>query len=58
MGWPSLMVSLNFSTGAIIFTLGVLGLYVDRIFTEVKRRPIFIVRERTWADHGSPAERT
>lgn len=58
MGWPSLMVSLNFSTGAIIFTLGVLGLYVDRIFTEVKRRPIFIVRERTWADQGSPAERT
>lgn len=52
MGWPSLMVSLNFSTGAIIFTLGVLGLYVDRIFTEVKRRPIFIVREKTWERDG------
>lgn len=49
LGWPSLMVSLNFSTGAIIFTLGILGLYIDRIFTEVKRRPIFIVRERTWS---------
>ena len=47
-GWPTLIVSIWFSTGAIVFTFGVLGLYIERIFTEVKRRPPFIVRERTF----------
>jgi hypothetical protein len=41
-------VSIYLSTGAIIFTLGVLGLYVERIFNEVKRRQVFIVRETTF----------
>lgn len=50
MGWPSLFVMLTFSTGAIIAVLGVLGLYIDRIFTEVKRRPLFIVGHKTFND--------
>ena len=48
LGWPSLIVSIFFSTGSIIAVLGVLGLYIDRIFTEVKGRPIFIVSETTY----------
>lgn len=48
VGWPSLIVSIYFSTGVIITVLGVLGLYIDRIFTEVKNRPIFIIRETTY----------
>jgi dolichol-phosphate mannosyltransferase len=47
MGWPSLMISIMFSTGAIILTLGILGLYIGRIFVEVKRRPLYVVRSRT-----------
>jgi dolichol-phosphate mannosyltransferase len=47
MGWPSLMITLMFSTGAIILTLGILGLYIGRIFIEVKRRPLYAVRKRT-----------
>lgn len=47
-GWASLFVMLTFSTGAIIGVLGVLGLYIDRVFTEVKRRPLFIVDRRTF----------
>jgi polyisoprenyl-phosphate glycosyltransferase len=47
MGWPTLIISVYFSTGVIVFVLGVLGLYVDRIFAEVKRRPIYVVRKRT-----------
>jgi dolichol-phosphate mannosyltransferase len=50
MGWTSLIVSVWFSTGAIILSLGVLGLYIDRIFTEVKHRPIFIVQKTTFDD--------
>jgi polyisoprenyl-phosphate glycosyltransferase len=52
MGWPTLIISVYLSTGAIIFTLGVLGLYIDRIFAEVKRRPIYVVRRRT-TDHDN-----
>jgi dolichol-phosphate mannosyltransferase len=48
MGWSSLIVSIYFATGAIILTLGILGLYVDKIFSEVKRRPLFVVRKRTF----------
>ena len=47
MGWPSLMITIFFGTGAIILTLGIIGLYIDRIFTEVKRRPLYLVRRRT-----------
>ena len=48
MGWTSLIVSVWFSTGAIISALGILGLYIDRIFTEVKHRPLYIVRKTTF----------
>jgi polyisoprenyl-phosphate glycosyltransferase len=46
-GWPTLIVSVQFSTGAIISTLGVLGMYIERIFAQVKGRPAFVIRERT-----------
>ncbi len=46
-GWASLIVSIYFSTGIILAALGVLGLYVDRIFVEVKNRPLYIVAEQT-----------
>jgi hypothetical protein len=49
-GWASLIISLYFSTGAIIFTIGIVGLYVGRIFTEVKGRPPYVVRSRTFDD--------
>jgi dolichol-phosphate mannosyltransferase len=48
MGWTSLIVSVWFGTGAIILALGIIGLYVDRIFTEVKHRPLYIVRKTTF----------
>jgi polyisoprenyl-phosphate glycosyltransferase len=49
-GWPSLMISIFFSTGAIVSTLGLLGLYLGQIFTEVKRRPLYVVRRSTYSD--------
>ena len=49
-GCASLIISLYFSTGAIIFTIGIVGLYVGRIFTEVKGRPAYVVHSRTFDD--------
>ncbi len=46
-GWTSLIVSLYFLGGLVLVNLGVLGLYIGRIFEEVKRRPLFIIDETT-----------
>lgn len=43
-GWTSLMVSVWFLGGAILFSLGVLGVYITKIYNETKDRPISIVR--------------
>lgn len=43
-GWVSVMVSVWFLGGLAIFSIGVVGLYVSRIFIETKMRPYTIVR--------------
>lgn len=43
-GWASLIVSIWFMGGTIIFCLGVIGIYISRVFVETKNRPYVIVR--------------
>jgi putative glycosyltransferase len=43
-GWPSLIVSIWLLGGFTIFCLGVIGIYLAKIFTEVKERPYTVVR--------------
>jgi len=43
-GYASLLVSVWFLGGLAIFCVGVVGIYVSRVFIEVKRRPLAIVR--------------
>lgn len=45
-GWTSILVSLWFIGGIITTALGVAGIYVGKIFIEVKRRPRYFVQER------------
>jgi dolichol-phosphate mannosyltransferase len=44
-GYTSLVVLLLVLAGFIIISLGVVGLYVGRIFDQVKGRPLFVVDE-------------
>lgn len=43
-GFTSIMLSIWFLGGTTILVLGVIGLYVAKIFQEVKPRPLYIVR--------------
>jgi len=45
MGWTSIVVSLFLIGGLILVNLGLLGLYIGRIFDEVKNRPIYIIKD-------------
>jgi putative glycosyltransferase len=55
-GWPSLIVSVWLLGGLTIFCLGIIGIYLSKIFTEVKQRPYTIVRHhydrRQEHEHG------
>jgi polyisoprenyl-phosphate glycosyltransferase len=43
-GWASTMVVISFLSGVNLFMTGIVGLYVGRIHTEVKRRPLYVVK--------------
>lgn len=44
-GWPSLIVSVWFLGGLTLLSLGLIGIYLSRMFLETKGRPYVIVRE-------------
>jgi putative glycosyltransferase len=44
LGWPSIMVSVWFLGGVIIAFLGVIGIYISKVFYEAKGRPRYVVR--------------
>lgn len=45
-GWTTLITVILFFAGVNLMSLGVVGEYVARIFTEVKARPVYLLRER------------
>jgi dolichol-phosphate mannosyltransferase len=47
-GWTSLIVSIYFLAGLVLGSIGMLGLYIGKIFDEVKNRPLYIVQETTF----------
>lgn len=52
-GWASLIVSIWLMGGLAIFCLGVIGIYLSKIFIEVKHRPYTIVKQ-TYGMEGPP----
>ena len=50
-GWASLVVVTTFIGGCQLVVLGVVGIYVRRIYDEVRQRPLYFVRELHGFDH-------
>jgi len=44
-GWSSVMISVWFLGGVLIFCVGIIGIYISKIFIETKNRPYTIVRK-------------
>jgi dolichol-phosphate mannosyltransferase len=55
-GWSSLAVLVTFLGGANMLMTGVLGVYVGRIYAEVKHRPLYVVERE--AGFAAPVEET
>jgi polyisoprenyl-phosphate glycosyltransferase len=43
LGYTSIMISIWFLSGLIIFILGIIGLYISKIFSGIKNRPLYII---------------
>jgi polyisoprenyl-phosphate glycosyltransferase len=55
-GYASIVVLLLFFSGVNMIGLGIIGEYLGRVFIEVKRRPIYLVRDAVGFDHQSQLE--
>ena len=44
-GWPSLVCIIFMVSGIQLFSLGIIGQYLSKTYLEVKRRPIYIVKD-------------
>ena len=44
-GWPSLVCIISLVSGVQLFCLGILGQYLSKTYMEVKKRPIYLVKE-------------
>lgn len=51
-GYTSTIFSIWFVGGILLFMMGVLGLYIGKIFDQVKGRPVFIVSETLNVEGG------
>lgn len=55
-GYASLMVAVMFFGGIQLISIGIVGEYLGRIFTEAKARPIYVIR-KAYEPPGPPGSR-
>lgn len=52
-GWPSLVCIIVFVSGVQLFSIGIIGQYLSKTYLEVKKRPIYIIREQNTVSQDS-----
>ncbi len=45
VGWPSLILSVWFIGGLMLLSIGIVGIYLSRVFQEVKGKPVYIIKD-------------
>lgn len=45
-GWASLTTIIIFLSGIQLMFMGIIGIYISRIYLETKKRPLFIIKEK------------
>ena len=46
-GWTTIVISIYLIGGFILFSIGILGEYLGKVFLEVKKRPLYLIDEKT-----------
>ncbi len=44
-GWSSVIVTVMFFSGIILMALGVIGIYIAKLFEQTKNRPRYLISE-------------
>lgn len=52
-GWNSMIVSLYFIGGIVIAMLGIIGIYLGKVFDESKKRPLYLIRRTTFNESNT-----
>ena len=47
-GWASIIIAIYFLGGVQLFSIGIIGEYIGKIYKEVKRRPRYFIEEKLW----------
>lgn len=47
-GWASLIMTVVFFGGLQLVMLGIIGIYLGKVFKQVKDRPLFIIRSKNF----------
>ncbi len=56
-GWPSLACIVVFVSGVQLFSLGIIGQYLSKTYLEVKKRPVYIIKEQNFKNDKQNAEK-
>lgn len=48
LGWPSVIACVLGLGGLQLFIMGIIGIYIGKLFMEHKSRPVYVVAEKTW----------
>ena len=54
-GFPTLIISVMFFSGAQLISLGIIGEYLGRVYDEVKARPLYIIADEVGLTPADPA---